>query len=613
MSIVLTLGVVAIAIVCFLKEWFSADVTAVIVMVLLMALGLVTPEEGVSGFSNSATVTVLAMFILSAGISRTGAVESLSAALTRWSGSRLSQQVLVMGTIVAPISAVINNTAVVAVFLPVVEDWCRQKQLSPSKLLMPLSYLAILGGMITTIGTSTTVLASGLSEQLGYQPFSLFQFTSLGLITCAVGTLYLAYIAPRWLPNRRSLQQQQMLQSYQLKDYISEIVIPPGSGLIGKTLQESRVQRKYDVDVISLIRAKKRFSQPLADKRLLAGDVLLVRSPRIHLLQMQSENTIKLLPAVKFSEKSLEVSKGKSETAQDGSGSSVQELLSAEESTAEVLLLSTAPVIGSTLKDVRFRQRYNVTVLAIRRGDDVVLDRLGETPLRFGDMLLVEGPKQSLLGLQTNPAFVVTEQLEVERLRPEKAKVAIAIMLGVIVVAAFEWLPILISAWIGVVLMILTGCLKPKELYRDVRWDVIFLLAGLIPLGIAMENSGTTEWLASALSSLSVHLSPYWILTLLFVVTSVATEILSNNACVVLLLPVAVKLAELLSLNPYAFMLTVTFAASNSFMTPIGYQTNTMVYSPGGYRFTDFVRVGTPLNVLMALITPPLIILLYGL
>lgn len=240
-------------------------------------------------------------------------------------------------------------------------------------------------------------------------------------------------------------------------------------------------------------------------------------------------------------------------------------------------------------------------------------DRLGRVPLQFGDVLLVQGPKQSLLGLQTHPGFVLAQQRDVETFRREKAGVAIAILLGVVLLAALKWVPILVSAWTGVVLMLLTGCLKPGELYSSVRWDVIFLLAGLIPLGTAMENSGATQWLANQLVAIGGQWSGYGLLTLFFVMTSLVTEILSNNACVVLLLPIAAKVAESLNLNPYAFMLTVMFAASNSFMTPIGYQTNTMVYGPGGYRFADFLRVGTPLNLLMALVTPPLIIAFYGL
>ena len=595
-EILLTLSVVILALICFVKEWFPADITAIFVMVLLMTLGLVSPEEGVSGFSNNATITVMAMFILSGGIARTGAVTLISDFFNRRSSQSAPSQILVMGAVIAPISAFINNTAVVAVFLPVIENWCRQQKISPSKLLMPLSFLAILGGMLTLIGTSTNILASGLSEELGYQPFGLFQFTGVGLITCTVGLLYLAFVAPKLLSDRRPTDHEHTLESYQAKAYISEIVIPPGSKLIGQTLSTSRLQRKFDLDVLELIRGKQRLQPPIANELLQAGDVFLVRASQSCLLDVQSEKSIQILPAIKFD---------------SVPGQSPLDI--AEQNLAEVLLLPSSALVGSTLKETRFRQRYNATVLAIQRGEEILLDRLGKIPLKFGDMLLLRSPQQSLVGLKTNSGFVVIEKPDLEVLRRDRALVAVAILIGVVVAAAFEWLPILISAWVGVALMLLTGCLKPGEIYSAVRWDVIFLLAGLIPLGIAMENSGATQWVADQLSAIGTQLSPYWVLTLLFVMTSLVTEIISNNACVVLLLPVAVKLAVTLGLNPYAFMFIVTFAASNSFMTPIGYQTNTMIYGPGGYRFSDFIRVGGPLNLIMAIITPPLIIMFFGL
>ncbi|PSN17155.1 SLC13 family permease [filamentous cyanobacterium CCP5] len=596
MTIVLTLGVVLLALVCFVGEWFPADITAIAVMVILMTLGLVTPEEGISGFSNSATVTVLAMFILSAGIDRTGAVQAVSQWFMAWGGRSARRQILVMGAIVGPISGFINNTAVVAVFLPIVEDWCRKRGIASSKLLMPLSYVTVLGGMLTVIGTSTNVLASGLSDDLGYGTFGLFQFTAVGLITGTAGLLYLAFVAPRWLPERQTPATDTVLQRYGLSKYISEIVIPPGSNLVGQSLQSSQIQRKFDLDVMELIRNGSHYPQPIADKQMQAGDVLLVRSQPECLLKIKETQGIEILPEVEFGQRQA--------------GPALSE---GEEGIAEVLLLPNSEIVGSNLKECRFRQRYNATVLAIQQGQAVKRDRLGRVPLQFGDVLLVQGPKQSLVGLQTRPGFVLVKERDVETFRRERAVMAIAIMVGVILLAALEWVPILVSAWIGVVLMVLTGCLKPGELYSSVRWDVIFLLAGLIPLGIAMENSGATQWLADWMVSLGGEWSGYALLTLFFVITSLVTEILSNNACVVLLLPIAAKVAESLSLNPYAFMFTVMFAASNSFMTPIGYQTNTMVYGPGGYRFADFLRVGTPLNLLMALITPPLIIAFYGL
>lgn len=594
--ILLTLLVLGLALICFVAEWLPADITAIIVAVALMALGLVTPEEGISGFGNSATITVMAMFILSAGITKTGVIQIIRDFLIRWGGKHPSRQIFVMGAIVGPITAFINNTAVVAIFLPIIEDWCRKQKISPSKMLIPLSYATVLGGMITVIGTSTNVLASGISKQLGYGEFGLFQFTGLGIITFLVGLVYLSLVAPRLLPARRQLQSTLIDQEYDLKDYVTELIIAPRSALIGCTLRSSALQRKFDVDVLELVRDGSHFPQPLANKVLLAGDILIVRGTREDLLKVREEKGLNILADVKFGQDSLE-----------------SELSSGEEKIAEVLILSNSRLNGSTLKELRFRQRYNATVLAIRRGEEVLRERLGKIPLRFGDVLLVQGPKESFVGLQTSRELLVLEQRDVETLRPEKAAIAVSIILGVIVISAIGWQPILVSSLLGVVLMILTGCLKPGELYGAVRWDIIFLLAGLIPLGIAMKNSGTTEWIANQFLAMGGEFSGYWILLFFYLTTNLLTEILSNNAAVVLMLPIAVEVAKSLSLNPLAFMFAVTFAASNSYMTPIGYQTNTMVYGPGGYKFLDFTRFGAPLSIILAVLTPLLIIWLYGL
>ena len=596
MTIFLTLGVVVAALVCFIAEWLPVDITALCVAVVLIVLGLVTPEEGVAGFSNSATMTVMAMFILSAGITRTGVIQIFRDLLLRWGGKSITRQIVVMGILVGPISGFINNTAVVAIFLPIVEDWCKKRGISPSKLLMPLSFVTILGGMITVIGTSTNVLASGISKDLGFSEFRLFQFTGLGIITFLVGLGYLALIAPRLLPNRKNLASDLVSEDYGLEDYVTELIVKPNSKLIDKTPRSAKLLRDFGIDVLEIIRNKERLLQPVTSRTIREGDILMVRGKTEDVLKIRGQQGLDILPDIKFNHKNLE-----------------SELSSVNEGVAEVLILSNSRLIGMTLKDLRFRQRYNLTVLAIRRGEELIRDRLGKVPLRFGDLLLVQGAKQSILGLQTTRELLVIEQKEPEVIRHDKGWIALAIVVGVVAAAAFDWLPILVSALVGVVLMIVTGCLKPGELYGAVRWDVIFLLAGLIPLGTAMENSGATKWLADNLLIVGGNLNGYWILLFFFVITSLLTEILSNNASVVLLIPIAVEVAKSLNLNPLAMMFAVTFAASNSFMTPIGYQTNTMVYSPGGYKFSDFFLVGAPLNLLMAIVTPLLIIWLYGL
>ncbi len=588
-----TFLVTGLTLLCFVFEWLPPDLTAICVMVALMLLGLVTPEEGLSGFSNSATITVMAMFILSSGIARTGAIQMASEFLLKWGGKRPAQHMLIMGAVIGPFTAIINNVAIVSVFLPVVEDWSHQRRIPVSKLMIPLSYITILGGMITVLGTSTSVLASGLSADLDLGAFDIFQFTALSLCTFAAGLIYMATIGHRLLPNRKT--SDSLSQGYGLKDYVSEVVITPRSNLVGQTVRSSQIQRIYDVDILEIIHDGNHFPQPLADKTLSAGDILLVRGGREDLLKIRDGQGLEILPDVQFGQKSWQAD------------------MSDEEGAAEAMVLADSNLIGSTLKEMRFRQRYNCTVLAIRRGQELVRDRLGKVPLRFGDLLLVQGPKQSLMGLQTSKELLVMEQRDIENLRRDKAWIAIAIGLLVVGVAGTKRFSIAVTALSGVMLMVLTGCLKPGELYRAVRWDVVFLLAGLFPLGIAMNKSGATQLLASQLIAVGGQLSGYGLLTLFFVITALLTEILSNNATVILLLPVAVQVAQQLGYNPFAFMFVVTFAASNSFMTPIGYQTNTMVYGTGGYRFLDFLRVGGPLSLLMALITPPLIILLYGL
>jgi di/tricarboxylate transporter len=326
------------------------------------------------------------------------------------------------------------------------------------------------------------------------------------------------------------------------------------------------------------------------------GDILIVRGGREELLKVKDERGIEILADVQFSDRILDT-----------------ELVNNEEKVAEVLILSNSRLIGTTLKELRFRQRYNASVIAVRRGEELIRERIGKLKLKFGDLLLVQGPKESFLGLQTTRELLVLEEKNLEGLRLEKAWIALAIIVGVVVVAALDWMPILITSLAGVILMIVTGCLKPGEIYGAVRWDIIFLLAGLIPLGTAMDNSGTTQWLAENLAIAGGGLSGYWILFLFYLATAILTEILSNNATVVLMLPVAFEVANKLNFNPLAFMFVVTFAASNSYMTPIGYQTNTMVYGPGGYKFLDFTRVGAPLTLMLMFLTPLFTIWFYGL
>lgn len=606
-KIALTLGVLVLSLVFFAAEWLPMDLTALGLTVLLMMLGLISPDDGTAGFSNSATITVMAMFIVSEGISRTGALQFLSEWLFKLGGRNPSRQILALGAVIAPIHCFINNASIVAVFLPLVEEWGQRRRISVSKLLMPLSYVTILTGMITVIGTSTSILASSLADKKGLGAFGLFQFADIGILTSLVGVIYLAIATPRLLPERKPVASDNLSEDYKLKGYVYEVTLPPGSKLIGQTLNKSGVQRKFDLDVIDLIRDGVSFAQPFSDKPLCAGDILIVRGSKDDLIKIRDERGIDILPDVQFQK--------------DGFNPT---LTSDEDGMAEVMVLANSNLVGSTLKDVRFRQRYNSTVLAIRRGEELVRERLGQVSLRFGDMLLVQGPKQSLLGLQTSQDLLLTEQRDVEMLRRDKAPIAFAIVFLVVFFSTlptmpihlgsftFKGFPIIVNALMGAFLMVVTGCLKPGEIYRSVRWDVIFVLAGIIPLGTAMEKSGLIQIIADNLTTWGQGLSGYWLLTLFYFVCSVLSAFLSHAAAVVLMLPLGVDVAKALHLDPMAFVYIITFASSNTYLTPIGYQTNIMVYASGGYKFFDFTRLGAPLHIILMFLTPLLVIWLKG-
>jgi di/tricarboxylate transporter len=585
-----------IGLVAFVAEWLPVDLTALAIAVALMLLKLISPREGLSGFGDPATLTVMAMFILSSGVVKSGAVVRVRDWLVRLGGRQPSQQLIAMGVVIGPISAFVNNTAVVAIFMPIVEQWRRRLGISPAKLLMPLSFITVLGGMLTLLGTSTNLVASGLSAKFGYGAFSLFQFSGLGLVTLLAGMVVLVLVGPKLLPSREPTSlEAELEEDYQISNYLSEVVVSQTSPLIGQTLNTSLLQREFDVKVLELIRDSSHFSLPLADKTLQTGDILLVYANRQQLLLLREQEGLDLLPEVKFG----------------GAHELERELSSGELGIAEVLILSSSRLVGTTLKELGFRQRYNATVLAIRRGEEILHERLGRVTLRFGDVLLIQGPRQSLRGLRTTRELLVLHQEELDNYRTDKLWIALAIALGVIICASFDGKWVHVWALLGVLLMVATRVLKPGEVYGAVRWYVIVLLAGLFPLGASLEKSGAAQWLADHLSSLGSHLNGFGLLSFLYLITALLSEVLSNPAAVAVMLPIAVKVAK--SLNPYALMYLVTFAASNSFLTPIGYQTNTMVYTVGGYRFFDFVRLGLPLTLTMVLITPLAVMLLYGL
>ncbi|WP_080505149.1 SLC13 family permease [Halorubrum aethiopicum] len=591
-DILLVFAIVAVALVLFVTAPVPIDVTAIGVMVALVALEpwtRVDPATGVAGFSSSATVTVLAMFVLSEGIRQSGLVNGIGAWIADRFGDSPGGQLLAVLGLAGGTAGFINNTPVVAIMIPMVNAISERTGVSPSKLLMPVSFMAMLGGMLTLIGTSTNVLASDVSARLLGHPFSMFEFTKLGVVVLLTGGVYLATVGPYLLPERIRTDDA-LMDEFGMTEYLTEVVVRGDSPLVGRTVNQGLEPLDIDADIVQLVRDDRAFTEPLGPKELREGDVLVLRTDRESLMTLLDADGLDLAPDAEVEEARLTTEAEAIEPA-------------TEQSLVELVVSAEARLVGETLETLNFRDRYDATVLAIRRGGRVIHARMDERRLRPGDTLLVQATEETIRRFDSDRNFVVGGRLTRPDFRTEKIPVALGIVAAVVALAALDVLPIFVSALGGIVAMVATGCVKPNEVYSSVDWSVIFLLAGLIPLGVAMERTGAAAWLAAVVVTASGGLDPVVVLGLFYLFTALVTNVISNNASVVLMIPVAVDTATAIGADPFSFVLAVTFAASTAMLTPIGYQTNLMVYGPGGYAFTDYFRLGAPLQILLTVVT----------
>nr|WP_284032726.1 SLC13 family permease [Halobaculum sp. DT31] len=612
-EILFVFGLILVALVLFVAEPFPVDITAIGVLVALLVAGpvsvplaeagllaapfdLVSVEQGLSGFANPATLTVLAMFVLSEGVRMTGIVQRLGSFIADVTKGDETKQLGATIGVVGPVSGLINNTAAVAILLPMVIDLAERSRTSPSKLLLPLSYASMFGGTLTLIGTSTNILASDLYATLAppdvARQFGMFEFLPLGAVLLVVGSIYLLTVG-RWLTPARIKPRADLTEEFEMADYLTEVVVREDSPAIGQRVESALVETDFDVDIVQLVRGDRVFLEPLGQKEIQAGDLFAVRTDRATLVELLDVEGFDLVPEV--------VDEAELEAAQSG------------QNLVEVVVAPGSSLVGESLASASFRQRYDATVLALRRGGELVRQRMDRIPLRVGDTLLVQASEASIERLDANRNFILAQEIPRHDYRRSKTPIAVGIVALAVGVAAADLVPIVVSALAGAFGMVVTGCLKPSEVYDAVEWDVIFLLAGVIPLGIAMQTSGAAGLLADAVVAGSGVLPPLLLLGSFYVVTALLTNVISNNASVVLMIPVALQVAATLGANPLAFAMAVTFAASTAFMTPVGYQTNLFVYGPGGYRFTDYLRVGAPLQALFAVVTTLGIPIVFGL
>lgn len=590
-------GLILVAVYFFVTDHLAIDITAILLMVLLMVLEpwtQISPAEAISGFSNPATITVLAMLILSGGMVKTGVAQIIGHKLSRFAGANKFKQLFATVAAGGPISGFVNNTPVVAILVSVITDLAHKGKTSPSKLLIPLSYASMLGGTLTLIGTSTNILASEISARLIGHPFSMFEFTKLGAVVLLAGGAYLLILAPRLLPDRVP-PVQNYGEEYSQKNYVAEVIVHGESPLVGLTLEEVASSEEFHSEVLQLRREEDVLNEPTGEEELRKGDVLRINTDKETLVDDI------------LAREELVMAGQERKGGQEGSGEG-EELIA-----VEVVIPRGSPLEGDTLSKSTFEQRYDVTVLAIRSRGKTIKERLSRAKIHPGDTLLVEASPGAIDRLAQNPGYIVAHEPDEPSYRRGKIPHALGIILGVVLLAALGVFPILLAALAGVVAMVVSGVLKPHEVYDSVSWDVIFLLAGVIPLGMALEQTGGAELIGEAIAASAGVLPSVAVLWLLYITTGLITGMISNNASVVLLIPVAVNAATQLGANPFAFVLAVTFAASTAFLTPVGYQTNLFVYGPGGYRFSDYIRVGLPLQLILSVVTVGGIVFFWGL
>ncbi|MEM6457034.1 MAG: SLC13 family permease [Acidobacteriota bacterium] len=617
-DIAILLLIIGFTLAAFVREWMPLDLVALSCLGLLLLFDLVTPAQAVAGFGNEAVITVMMMFVLSDGLVRSGLINRAAYRFAAVSEHSHWPSTILLMLLTAVMSAFINNVAALTIFMPVALHLANHHRVSPSRLLLPLSYASIFGGTCTLVGTSTNLLISSLAHEQGFPPFTMFEFLPLGLILFAIGLLYTIALPMRRLPPRVPITE--LTRRYGLASYLTEVKVPKGSDLLGQTVIDAQISERFQLNVLMILRGKQRISIDLRSTLIAPDDVLILRGAVDDIQSFQQVYDLLLLPDYKVREHAI------------GEGDNVL---------TEIQLAPNTRLTGRTLKDIDFRKTYGAFVLAVARTGDMIHDKVAYIELQQFDTLLVFGPRAKVEALQELDDFLPIGSLVEQAARVIEARqhaaehdadddedengapasgalaprwwISATILPIVMLLAAFGIMPIVKASMLGAVAMLVSGVLTMQQAYRAINWTVIFLVAAILPLGTAMLNTGLAGVIGQSLADWGAEMGPYGVLAMLYLGTTLFTELMSNNSTAVIMVPIAVQTAALMHLDGRTFLMAVTFAASASFLTPMGYKTNAMVYGPGGYRFVDYIRAGLPLKIVFWIVSIVLIPMIWPL